>query len=322
MLEISRKVDTNWLQMINYKLLTILLISLLLRLTPAYSHSESFADSSTWEYKINAHPTLKSHLSYLSENGCYIQSYVYQMPGMDDVVTPKMCDSVRNVSVNEMNNLFSNGELYEVLNQSDSYYTQLISFEALTRSTTDSDSLIQWLDLFYTKNLSTYYFFPFNSNNDQLYRHMLETISPFDTLYKQSNKIGLEQYTFLASLISNYEPSWFTTSRSFYVKDTINFGTIDLSNFTGNQFELHGRIKVVNVSDQLTIIAPYHDNFTKFDKKSYRLKGREHIEIDFNSVVKLETSNKEIKRLIRIVDYQTKDEKLVWIKANFVNFKN
>src|SRR5690606_16755963 len=101
----------------------------------------SFADSSTWEYKINAHPTLKGHLSYLSDNGCYIQSYVYQMPGMDDVVTPKMCDSVRNVSVNEMNNLFSNGELYEVLNQSESYYTRLISFEALSRSTTDSDSL-------------------------------------------------------------------------------------------------------------------------------------------------------------------------------------
>lgn len=308
--------------MINLKLLTILLISLLLRLTPTYSQSESVADSSTWEHKINAHPTLKSHLSYLSETGCYYQSNVYQMPGMDDVVTPRMCDSVRNVSVNEMNNLFSNSELYEILNQSDSYYTQLISFEALTRSTTDSDSLIQWLDLFFTKNYTVHYTFDLTGYTDQLYRHMLKTISPFDTLYKQSNKIGLESYTFLTSLLANYDFTWATQSTSFYVRNTINFGTIDLSDFTGNQFELRGRIKVVNVSDQLIIIAPYHDNFTKCNKKSYRLKEREYVEIDFKSVVNLEASNKKIKRLIRVVDYQTKEEMLVWIEANFVNFKN
>jgi hypothetical protein len=301
-------------------------------------HWEVLSDSDKlpyWEEKINAHPRLNNHLDSLAKDNCYMRSgFSLEMPVINGYDGP--CDSIRIIAVEELGGLFNSKELVDIFTETENYLTKLISFEALTRTSFKADSLAQLLDSF-VHNYGYKYEY-------ELKRHFLDIISPiekapiFNERYIKSTKLDLDDYYYLQDLFRTYynpDPGntykrdwtyalvWGGTKDSFHVLgDTIDFGTIDLRNFTKKEFVLRKNLRVYSTSDKLIIIAPYTDANTTCDKRSYRLDSEGEIVIDFRCVVELKKINQSVLRCIKLVDYQTKKEKLVWIKAYFINYKN
>lgn len=283
-----------------------------------------------WELKINNHPTLNAHLDSLAKDYCYMKpGNSLEMPVFNSYDGP--CDSIKNISVQEIGSLFGNNDLVEIFKNSKNYLTRLISFEALTRTNYSLDSLEILLETLILNSNPKY--------SIELINHFLDLVSPSKVYaeeikkYSKSTKIDLDYYLYLRSLlVSHCAPTmlhpgqampmiWGITNDYFHViSDTIDYGTIDLSNYTKSNFVLRQKLRVYSTSDKIIIIAPYYDSNTTCDKKSYRLESKGTIDIDFSSAVELKKTNQSIKRPIKIVDYQTKKEKTVWIKAYFINY--
>ena len=274
-----------------------------------------------WELKINNHPSLNAHLDSLAKDYCYMRlGNSLEMPVYNSYDDP--CDSIKNISVEEMGSLFTSNELVEIFKNSENYLTRLISFEALTRTNYSSDSLAQLLETLIVNTKPKY--------SEELIRHFLDLVSPSKVYpyeikkYSKSTKVDLDDFIYLNYMVNCCPSSEVCVGQGFevYISSALDFGTINLSNFAKDKFVLHKKILVCNATKETIIIAPYHDKFTKCDKKSYSLSANEAIAIDFKSVVNLKNGNQRIERPIKIVDYQTKKEKTVWIKAYFINYKN
>lgn len=275
---------------------------------------------SNWDNIISGHNSLKNHLNLLSENGCYYTNYHYVMPTFPDL-KQQLCDSIRNITVSEFDSIFSNAELFEIIKYSKNYYSRLIGFEAYSQSSYNIDSLLSIFESEYKEIMTKPdYAFPYN-HHWELYNRILNIVSPKDKYYQNSNKIDLENYNYLKSISANYSSSvWFTAQSFGIVRNTIDFGNIDLSLYLKETFELRSVIVVKNVTDEILIIAPYHDANTKCDKKSYRIDPKGEVKIEFRSVVKVEQVKQPINRVIKIQNYKTKEEQLFTFKASFMNF--
>jgi hypothetical protein len=273
----------------------------------------------SWQEKIEAHPALKENIATFYE---YERSqYNYRMPDpINDHLEQLRFDSIQNLCVEEMGKLFSPEELLNVFTFSEDIGIKLISFEAISRTNYNTESIVDLLANYYMNKCNIYT--DLFNNHSGVYGSCLKMISPYDKTYTKSTKLDLESYVFLEFLNSFYELYIVIYNKdSFGVRDTLDFRTIDLSNYKKETFELHGKIPVVNISEKTIIIAPYYDSKTTCDKRSYNLNGKGGINIDFRSVVKLKEGEQTIKRALRIVDYKTKEEKTVWIKAKFINYK-
>lgn len=279
--------------------------------------SDSLKD---WERKINNHPTLNAHLDSLAKVYCYMRlGNSLEMPVINIYDGP--CDSIKNVSVEEMGSLFISNELVEIFKNSKNYLTRLISFEALTRTNYSADSLEILLETLIVNSEQKY--------SEELIRHFLDLVSPSKNSpleikkYSISTKIDLDDFIYLSYMVNCCPSVEVCVGQGFevYISSALDFGTINLSNFHKDKFVLHKKILVCNATKETIIIAPYHDKFTTCDKKSYSLSANQTIAIDFKSVVDLKEGNQRIERPIKIVDYQTKKEKTVWIKAYFINYK-
>lgn len=276
----------------------------------------------TWEDKINSDPELRENISAFYAYESMINNYRMPDPH-NDHLNQLRADSIRNLCVEKMGSIFTIDDLKDVFTYSEDLGVQLISFEALSRTNYNSDSLVALLER-YCMNKSIIFRSFEGIINHGIYGWCLRIIYPYDKKYNISIKLDLEQYVYLNFLNSYYAlGSVFIIHKavSFGTLDTLDFHTIDLSIYKKENFELHGKLKVVNVSDKTIIIAPYYDTQTTCDKRSYNLNSKGTIDIDFRSVVKLKEGEQTIKRAIRIVDYKTMEEKTVWIKAKFINYK-
>jgi hypothetical protein len=239
------------------------------------------------------------------------------------------CDSIKNVAINEFKNLYTLNELSKIFRKSERYYIRLISFEAFTQTAYNEESLVAFFES-ESKSLKLFTFDLYAIGyKKQIYERMLKIVSPVDNSYPKSIKLDLESYIYLSSIRNFYGIMFWTyyipASISFaIIHDTIDFGNIDLyiPQYKKSTFELRSKIIVKNITDKTIIIAPYHDSQTRCDKRSYRIPPQGEIEIEFRSIVDLVKNTKPIKRVIKIVNYETKEEQFFTFKADFINSKS
>ena len=282
------------------------------------------------ERRVWDNKNLNDHLSGLS--GCYY-TYRYVMPmlGYDYDAKNRGCDSLRKLAVDEMDSLFTNTELADLVINSAGYYDRLIAFEAFARSAS-TDRIVSVLESV-KKTLPDHYLDEFDEGI-QLYNLLLSIVYPLKGGTRDSHRIDLETYVYLHSFlypisITNYSyislkigngksvpPPTFRI-----IRNDLNFGQINLGYHPAekNVFELRGKILVENLTNKLIVIAPYYDSTTRFEQKSYRIPAKCKLEIPFKSNVSRNQAKNPVKRSVKLVNYQTKQAQVFTFEALFIN---
>lgn len=290
---------------------------------------------------LTAGTSLGKHLEMVETERCFMKnchesSFSFVMPGSEPapVLVSNFCDSLRALALAEFNGVFDEEKRWDIMWNSELFHRRLLAFESFSRSGYNQDSLVLFFEA-ERRKLPDVIAKCRHNESRHLYKTMLDIVSPMTTIFPESQKIDLETYYYLRSLFYYYDPSelmgaisgvkWSTKLKappSFrFVRDMPAFKQIDLTYHPKEKrtFQLRGKIVVENLTKKPLIIAPYHDANTTFDQKSYRIQPKGRVEIDFRSDVDLDSAEKSVKRVVKMVNYQTKETQRFTIEASFIH---
>lgn len=281
---------------------------------------------------ILQHPVLKNTIENINLNNCYdYEPVVYRMPC---VGCNSICDSLQERLVNTLVADYRPEQLFELAKHSGIPMCRIAAMKAYTHSPYDPETIVSFFKAEHqgkNKNYNPWgWIYPYS----YVLGPVLEMVSPENPYNQHSYKLDLETYVYLKTIYNHYYNhsgtqlvygKWYPSNQapSFELHcEELNFNDIYLLGYPKEKtsFELRGEIKVYNYTKKPLIIAPYRDANTHFDEKSYTIPANGFLEIEFRSTVDLTDVSKPVERKVRMVNYQTKEEKVFTFKANFVRY--